>query len=510
MVSRTLVAMLFTLKRWSVCSGAVNSGLKGDFVREDDPGHHSRYYHSAAAAMVAMLWYEALLPQRGQSQGWAWTLESRTALELAVLFHDARHLPFSHMMEEVFQELNWGQIPSLSWPDIPRYTKEAKPDFEQFGEKLKSILSRAGVSVNDVAPWWKKVTALQEGFSGIPCIEAIVDSALDADKIEYLFHDTMLTQQNVRLTEWKTWFEAFLNGQSLTPEGMIRLEGQSCLAALELLQERLHLYRRLYLAPELRALECLAKYIVLTWLKWKIPDELDLPRIESYDFENSLRAAKSETAGRLLWDKFARHENPPDRELAGLGEMVDELKTMPHLDKAAVQWLEGLWEHLKQFVGRHQDQRPTMHDARTTYSRMNPIGPLYVHREHEKTIRTIIRKWRVHYPLVALVDVARFPKFLATPRNREAHVGDQRPIAEHFLVPSPRPSEWHRKTRATTPLYHCDFASFEHPVIQLVVFDPWGESSGGSPFLHQMLLREFQMHNIQHAESPEQVPRQIQ
>jgi HD superfamily phosphohydrolase len=317
-------------------------GLKGDFVREDDPRHHSRYFHSAAAAMVAMLWYEALLPQRGQSRTWAWTQESRTALELAVLFHDAKHLPFSHMMEEVFQELNWGQIPALSWPDIPRYTKDVKPDFTQFGDKLKLTLAQAGVSVDDVAPWWEKVTALQEGLSGIPWLEAIVDSALDADKIEYLFHDTMLTQQNVRLTDWQTWFEAFLSGQSLTPEGMIRLEGQSCLAALELLQERLHLYRRLYLAPELRALECLAKYIVLTWLKWKIPDELELPDREAYDLDHSLRAAKSETAGRLLWKTFARHEPPPGRELAGLGEMVDELKGTPHLDGAAVQWLGGL------------------------------------------------------------------------------------------------------------------------------------------------------------------------
>jgi hypothetical protein len=80
----------------------------------------------------------------------------------------------------------------------------------------------------------------------------------------------------------------------------------------------------------------------LTWLKWKIPDELELPDREAYDLDHSLRAAKSETAGRLLWKTFARHEPPPGRELAGLGEMVDELKGTPHLDGAAVQWLGGL------------------------------------------------------------------------------------------------------------------------------------------------------------------------
>jgi len=99
----------------------------------------------------------------------------------------------------------------------------------------------------------------------------------------------------------------------------------------------------------------------------------------------------------------------------------------------------------------------------------------------------------------------RFPKFLATPKNRQRRLGGAVRTAEHFLVPSVHPSEWHLKLRSTIPLHHCDFRAFEQPVLQLVVFDPWGESSGGSAFLHQMLRREFERQDIQISESPEQV-----
>jgi HD superfamily phosphohydrolase len=492
------------LNRLQSCS---QLGLKADFVYGTDAAHHTRFYHSAATAMIAMLWFEALSAKRPKQISWTWTDEARIALELAVLFHDARHLPFSHMMEEVFQELNWGHIPDLAWPDIHRYVKEVTPGLQgtDFGQELKKRLNTAGVEVGDLEFWWKKTTALQESSSGVPWLEAIADSALDADKIEYLFHDTRVTGQNVRLTRWDNWFEAFLSDQSLTPEGLIRLEGQSCIAALELLQERMYLYRHLYLAPELRALETLARYIVLTWLKWKVPDRLDesdLAKMSGYNLESSLRGVKSEIAGKLMWEKFYG-SGEAKRELVGLKEMVSELKSLGALDGAAVVWLEGLWQQLERFM--EPGKPPSMQYAREVYSNMNPIGPFYVHKRHDETIRKIIRLWRVHYPLVALVDVVRFPKFLSTPENRQKRLGGELRTAEHFLVPSAHPNEWHRKLRATTPLHRCVFRAFEQPVLQLVVFDPWGEPSGGSPFLYQMLRREFERRDIQISESPEQV-----
>jgi len=55
-------------------------------------------------------------------------------------------------------------------------------------------------------------------------MEAIIDSALDVDKVEYIFHDTHLTGQAVRLTALDSWLEEFLDGQSTTPEGSLGLK----------------------------------------------------------------------------------------------------------------------------------------------------------------------------------------------------------------------------------------------------------------------------------------------
>ena len=106
------------------------------------------------------------------------------ALELVVLFHDGRHLPFSHMMEEVFADLNWGYKSLPIAPNIPvPYPQGVFPELQELKEKLNGKVM--GI---DVVKILKNAEALQIGRSGVPWLEAIVDSALDADKIEYIFY----------------------------------------------------------------------------------------------------------------------------------------------------------------------------------------------------------------------------------------------------------------------------------------------------------------------------------
>jgi hypothetical protein len=493
-------------------------GIKGILLREDAPSQHTRYHHSSSAMVIGRVWYETLRAQLRGTQCWGSTEEARIAFEQAVLFHDARHLPFSHMMEEIFRELNWGHRPSLAAPSIPRYTSKDSPKPEELDQALSPLLESIGLPDQGVANWWHKVRTIQDGRTGITWMEAIVDSALDADKIEYIFNDTKLTGQNVRLAECSGWLSAFLSGQRLTPEGLIRLEGESCFAALELLQERAHLYRTLYLAPELRGLECLARYIVQTWLTWKLLDAFDFEKLMSRASSDGfdLRSEKSEKAGELLWNLFrsggtnSRPGSSPLDELGGLEIMVDELiegDAKQYLDEAAQEWIKRLWWHLEAFQIKPPHCRPNIRDSRRAFERLSPRGPLYMHRRHEKQLRDIARRWRVHYPLLGLLDLAPFPSFLATPRDRSETVGGKLSVADHFLVPGTNPNEWRRRARATTPLHQCDFEHLSYPVIQVLVLDPFGDSSGGAAFLDEMLRRELQQSGILHYESPEAVPR---
>ncbi len=274
------------LKRLGRC---LQLGPKGIFLREPTAASHNRLEHSAEDGLIAWIWFEALLPQ---ARGWAASSDARLALEMAVLFHDARHLPFSHMMEEVFRELNWAEVSALECPD-----------FSYLSEAIKRTAGAHATPEN----WWTRVEAIQKGRSGVPWLEAIVDSALDADKIAYVFNDALLTGQGVRLAGIRPWIDDFLIGQHLTDEGLIRLEDASCEAALAILQERMHLYRTIYLTPELRGLESVVRYIVTTWLEWKVPERLgNLLTDNTAGSAKTTRELKTMAASQLLWEKFNR------------------------------------------------------------------------------------------------------------------------------------------------------------------------------------------------------------
>jgi len=493
-------------KRLKACS---QMGIKSLLLRETKVAEHNRFQHSAGANAIARIWFELLRATTPAPPGWSNSDEAGLALEMAVLFHDALHLPFSHMMEEVFRELNWGHRPAAGSPTIPRYTLADGPDFSRNPEFKSALEARLAIqSGQETRPedWWPTVRALQRGRSGFAWLEAIVDSALDADKIEYIFNDTQRSGRSVRLGNAQAWLKSFFSGQSLTPEGLIRLEGESCAAALALLEERAHLYRTLYLAPELRGLECLSRYIVLTWLKWKVPDALVFADLQSkqYGLDAELKAEKSRAAGDLLWELFSnphpRTRMAPANELEGVEHMVVQLCDSnglgDHLDPAARDWLKQLWRHLEPF-GTPAGPSQTLQRA---FEALSPRGPLYVNRDHEGTLRKIARRFRVHYPLLGLIDIATFPRFLATPQDRWTKIGNDHLAAEQFLVPGTHPNEWHRQGHATVPLHQCDFDTFERPITQVLILDPHGDASGGGAFLDEMFRRELQRQGIPFSE----------
>jgi HD superfamily phosphohydrolase len=502
------------LKRLERCS---QLGTKVHFLQEPKHAEHTRLHHSARAGLNAMIWYDALLSERGGSTSWHWSEDARLALHLAVLFHDARHLPFSHMMEEILRELNWGQYPTSAWPQIPQWTdvvNPVRPENAAFVSALATAVSSASgesaaspLPLADLTKWWLRVRALQEGTSGSTWLEAIVDSALDVDKIEYIFRDSDLSGQNVRLSSQGAWLETFLAHQRLTPEGTLCIEGDSCFAALALLQERMHLYQNLYLLPALRGLEAMVRYIVLTWLEWEVSAKLDVKPDHSFK-TSDLRPDKARLAGRLLWELFDGN-SPPMHELASVGMMVESLASGP-LDPAALEWLKHLWQHLRRFTETPSaaPAHASLSLAHRVFAEMAPIGPLYVHQAHEDAIRQIARHWRVHYPLTAIIDIASFPRFLSTPRNRlEPVLGRRATVAEHFLVPGVHPSQWRRSQRATVPLHRCSFRAFETPALQVIILDPGGTASGGSSFVYDMFLRDLRSRNIEWYENAELVPK---
>jgi len=197
---------------------------------------HNRYLHSIGAMRVADKWYEAVAEQlvphhRARSK--------ETELELlriSMLLHDYGHLPFSHLCEEIFEELNW--MPTLDaqrpWHEV--LTKEKIDDLFDVkisdGSSVGQYLERGGLVKRDVL-------SLIEGVSGKPYLDAIVNSPIDADKIDYIFRDLHFLSKfqepkygrpgTISTLDPHSWLDEFLLQQQISPEGYIRLNGRSAM-----------------------------------------------------------------------------------------------------------------------------------------------------------------------------------------------------------------------------------------------------------------------------------------
>ncbi|MGH8606080.1 MAG: HD domain-containing protein, partial [Gammaproteobacteria bacterium] len=146
---------------------------------------HNRYLHSIGTMDVAGRWHEKLLDSNKNKSPEA-EIE-REFLRIAALLHDYGHLPFSHLFEEIFDELHWFPSPrrERSRHEVRTRWKFDKLLEERLGSKgtvREYIKERLGYEPDDIVN-------LIDGCCGKAYLDAIVNSPLDADKIDYIFRD---------------------------------------------------------------------------------------------------------------------------------------------------------------------------------------------------------------------------------------------------------------------------------------------------------------------------------
>lgn len=235
-------------------------GLKSYWLESEEK--NERWSHSEEVANIAVEMYKQLCKNSCKKR----SSFEEVLIYTAGLLHDCGHLPFSHLLEDVFEELSWhltGEAQSFKHGHHTKLIIQRLANISRC--RLSTILEKYGISTDEVIK-------CIEGNYGVSYIDAIINSAIDADKIAYIFTDAENAKKSLALTR-EEFLRELLKEAYITQEGLIALDGKSAWYAMRLLDERTRMYEELYYDVKIRFLEAAVKYIITTYFVQKYNDE---------------------------------------------------------------------------------------------------------------------------------------------------------------------------------------------------------------------------------------------
>ena len=458
--------------------------------------NHNRWVHSVGAFNIAYFWMKAL-ETRVPPHCLEWPLDSwekiRAVVGTAVLLHDYGHLPFAHMMDEVLRSIHW--LPSQYGLEnvILSYRLSQEP-LDLTWSSLLSVLGAGSSRPLKKDTIRTLVQQLINGQHACPWLQAIVNSAIDADKVDYLRFDTEFISElqypvrhRLLQTRVDQWFTDFLLEQEVNHVGMLCLHGRSAVAAADLWRERIFFYDRLYLSSALRVPERMAFEIVQQFL---IRSTLSSPFLKKV-------GSKHERAfGQALADLSTVNPCSPDDlirlkcdtvretllellpkitddmlEFALLKEMMSAIKDWPSLDVGYRNFLESCFACLEQLDSRDNDKHCSLPDI-IGHSLVRE--PLLCDRSQYEDVRELLRPLQHVYCREMLIDLVRLPRVLSAPRRWTTSFDKEQPRGMDYgiLVPSGSIKTWASGKRASQPLADSVVQPLERPYCRISVIAP--------------------------------------
>lgn len=454
---------------------------------------HNRFNHSIGAAHLAASWSQMLCAQRrDRSPMDGDTLA--TVVLYAAMHHDVGHIPFTHLAEEVFEEVHWTMHP---WSDAFHHDEPVLfnviPEFEKsIGYALNRAARMLEVDPRRLRFWTE--SAIQ-GRLGIPWVDGILNSPLDVDKIDYVFRDCTFLGQGLHFVsdgqgdpgaqtrKRQEEVEGFMEATLLLPSGLIALSGPAGVFARHLLEERRWLYKHQYYRPPMRALERIAAAIILRWML----DRVGRGQADKFFGKSKTAAAtdsgaeplvvsdtsalKGEAARDLLWDNLARLREPPGGKPSGVrdpGEpdllirMIEDLRQDARQpgrgDGPLAGWAERA-EQLFNWAFNYPPAPERLHEE--LQKRISYSESCYIGHEHLPVVRRIVREIETLRPLRVFFDIAVMPRLLSYPSARRLKWNQKSVLQECFVVPHRDPDRWQSATDRWVPLSESAFARYD-------------------------------------------------
>lgn len=251
-------------------------GLKTYWLRGKDNAYqkHNRLKHSMGVMLIATYLYLKVCDKPNR--------EEMFFLQLASLFHDLGHLPFSHLLEEVFDEFGWIPSGESMTFNHEQHTKNLLKKLEKEDSNLQKIMENIGYSI-------KELQQLINGEFGKGYLDAFINSPVDCDKIEYLFSDAIFMNRGT-VEDFKNFIGEYASDLSINKNDFLVIEKCSTRKFLHLIKMRGEMYDQVYLRSGLRYLEACCKLIIRTYISYACTEEDVFTSIENrekfYDYYN--------------------------------------------------------------------------------------------------------------------------------------------------------------------------------------------------------------------------------
>jgi hypothetical protein len=208
---------------------------------------HSRYSHSLGVMETARQILDAL------SRRFAIDEADRAACLCAALLHDLGHGPFSHVFERV----------SGVEHELLTYRMILDPQSE---------IHHTLIKFDKLLP--ERVVNLLKGKPQRTFLSDILASQLDADRLDYLLRDNLMTGSQYGSYDLR-WLQQSMSIEPATHRLSISFKGVSAVEAY--LQARYHMYRNVYFHKVVRAGEGMVKMILQRARRMAVQDRLPWP-----------------------------------------------------------------------------------------------------------------------------------------------------------------------------------------------------------------------------------------
>jgi|GEM_PF-2707379 len=410
-------------------------GLKSVWlgIGAEDRKNHNRLSHSLGVLRVASYLYDRLV-----DNGYSAECDGeKQFLRIAALLHDVGHLPFSHLIEEIFGEFGWRPANYVEAYSHGLGTEVIVRSLFDNHADYKDNLKRLGYSVDDLV-------RLIQGQFGVGFMDAIINSPVDADKIDYVFRDTVATGTKLALSP-APFLRDFVSELTVTPERMLAFSGLSARAAYDLLQGRTFLYSNLYLRSGPRLLECAVKSIMQLYFAYNLAFDTEklksiVEPMSDLGFYKILHC--SDLLRKLASEAAKSVDANSDIEMSVIKEMAaDILKS-----RVAKKVKDGVECCLDKITKIDKADKLKDLESEIVYTRIMP--------DQLRTYQNAAFTCMLRQPGALLIEVAGSRSYLSVPEARRAKERSDgtATFSECILVPSGDPTTWYAKQKAQVPL----------------------------------------------------------